>query len=222
MMIKTKKAHTQNYSQGRRIPIKYIVIHYTGNYGDTAKNNADFFAREPVTPKRSAHYFVDETEIWNSVPVDSVAWHVSSSAAIHQDCRNTNSIGIEICMNDKQGTLRLASIEQAVKLTRTLMALHNVPIDRVLRHYDVTHKSCPEPMVTNPKLWQEFKTKLQEEETAKMKYYEKLDEIPAGELRDTIKLLIERNVIAGTGGGLHLSEDMVRMFVFMRRLGLYA
>lgn len=33
----------------------YIVVHYTSNEGDTAKNNADYFARESV--KASAHFF---------------------------------------------------------------------------------------------------------------------------------------------------------------------
>ncbi len=34
---------------------------------------ADYFAREKVGA--SAHFFVDETEIWESVPVTECAWH---------------------------------------------------------------------------------------------------------------------------------------------------
>ena len=40
------------------------------------------------------------------------------------------------------------------------MARYNVPLERVLRHYDVTGKNCPLPMVENPSLWEDFKTKL--------------------------------------------------------------
>ena len=58
-------------------------------------------------------------------------------------------------------------------------------------------------------------------EDNEVKYYEKLAEIPAGELRDTVKLLVDRKIIAGTDSGLHLSEDMVRLMVFNRRAGLY-
>ena len=46
--------------------------------------------------------------------------------------------------------------------------------------------------------------------------------LPAGELRETVQLLIDRKAIAGNGSGLHLSEDMVRMMVYNRRMGLYA
>ena len=45
--------------------IKYIVIHYTGNDGDTAMNNAKYYASNVV--KTSAHYFVDEKEVVQSV-----------------------------------------------------------------------------------------------------------------------------------------------------------
>ncbi len=34
---------------------RYIVVHYTSNRGDTAKNNADYFVREKI--KASAHFF---------------------------------------------------------------------------------------------------------------------------------------------------------------------
>ncbi len=75
-------------------------------------------------------------------------------------------------------------------------------------------------MVQNPALWREFQAKLTQEDD-EMKYYEKLTDIPAGELRDTVQLLIDRKAIAGNGSGLHLSEDMVRMMVYNRRMGLY-
>ena len=48
MQIKTKIARQENFTaKPRRLAdIDYIVVHYTGNRGDTAKNNADYFARE--------------------------------------------------------------------------------------------------------------------------------------------------------------------------------
>ena len=76
-------------------------------------------------------------------------------------------------------------------------------------------------MVSDPALWRAFQTKLTQEDENDMKYYEKLTEIPAGELRDTVQLLIDRKAIAGNGSGLHLSEDMVRMMVYNKRMGLY-
>lgn len=124
-------------------------------------------------------------------------------------------------MLDKQGRVRQASVDRAAALVRELMQRYGIPANRVVRHYDVTHKDCPAPMVQNPALWQAFQTKLTQEDENDMKYYEKLTEIPAGELRETVQLLIDRGAIAGTSSGLHLSEDMVRMMVYNRRMGLY-
>lgn len=221
MKINVKLARSDNFtSRARRLAdIAYIVIHYTGNRGDTAKNNADYFARE-ITGQTSAHFFVDEREVWQSVPENHTAWHCGTKGTYyHPLCRNANSIGVEICMLDKLGHVRQGSIDRAAELVRELMRKYDIPAERVMRHYDVTHKSCPEPMVLHPELWQAFKDKIQEDDD--MKYFEKITDIPAGEMRDTVQLLIDRKAIAGNGSGLHLSEDMVRMMVYNSRMGLY-
>ena len=57
--------------------IHYIVIHYTGNDGDTAMNNAKYYAGNVV--KTSAHYFVDEKEIVQSVDDLRIAWAVGGN-----------------------------------------------------------------------------------------------------------------------------------------------
>lgn len=165
MEIKYKACNPANYGGKRTSPIEYIVIHYTANLGDTAKNNADYFAREVV--KASAHYFVDESEVWQSVPDDRIAWHCgggmqgSAGHAYYGKCKNANSIGVEICMQDKQGKIRQASIDRAAQLARELMAKYDVPADRVIRHYDVTGKMCPAPMVTDAARWTAFKKSLE-------------------------------------------------------------
>ena len=40
------------------------------------------------------------------------------------------------------------------------MVKHNVPIGQVIRHYDVTGKNCPAPLVENADKWEEFKGRL--------------------------------------------------------------
>ena len=40
------------------------------------------------------------------------------------------------------------------------MKKYNVPIGNVIRHYDVTHKVCPEPYVKDIKAWEDFKAQL--------------------------------------------------------------
>ena len=62
MEIKQLRANVGNCGPARNAQaIKYIVIHYTGNDGDTAMNNAKYYASTVV--KSSAHYFVDNKEI---------------------------------------------------------------------------------------------------------------------------------------------------------------
>lgn len=52
--------------------------------------------------------------------------------------------------------------------------------------------------------------------------YDTLEQIPAGEFRNTIAELMEKGIIkGGTDGKLNLSDDMVRMFVINNRAGLY-
>ena len=182
MEIKVKIARSENFTAKARklADIAYIVVHYTGNKGDTAKNNADYFAREIVKPSASAHFFVDENEVWQSVPENHTAWHVGANTYYHPKCRNANSIGVEICMLDKLGHIRQGSIDRAAEFVRELMLKYGISADRVIRHYDVTHKDCPAPMVRTPALWQAFKDAIQEEAMDNAKFKEFWDEMRKG------------------------------------------
>ena len=147
--------------------IKYIVIHYVGALGG-AKANCQYYAGQYIGA--SAHYFVGfEGEIWQSVPDEDVAWHCGANSYKHKECRNSNSIGIELCVR-KRDTSRLGAedkdwyfedetVAAAVELTKYLMKKYGVPASRVIRHYDVTGKICPNPYVynTTAHTWDEFK-----------------------------------------------------------------
>ncbi|RKD25206.1 N-acetylmuramoyl-L-alanine amidase [Caminicella sporogenes DSM 14501] len=74
---------------------------------------------------------------------------------------NHNSIGIEVCVNE-DGDYDKA-VENTVDLVKYLMEKHDVPLDRVVRHYDVSRKICPRSMSENNwGKWLEFKRKLRE------------------------------------------------------------
>lgn len=164
MKINTLIAHSSNYSAGRTKSIEYLVIHYTSNDGDTAKGNCKYFQ----TPDRnaSANYFVDELEIWQSVADTDTAWHCGTNKTYyHPTCRNNNSIGIELCSRkDSQGNYYFKDevLKNAIELVKSLMNKYNIPIQNIIRHYDVTHKTCPAPMVNDTTLWNNFKNMLQE------------------------------------------------------------
>ena len=158
--------NASNYRQGRVEDIKYIVIHYTGNKGDTALNNVKYFANN-VT-KTSAHFFVDENNIYTSVPASDTAWHCggglqgSKGHEWYGICKNSNSIGIELCLMDKNGNVRRGTVDSATELTRYIMKKYNIGSENVIRHFDVTGKNCPMPYVAEPELWKNFKAELEE------------------------------------------------------------
>lgn len=151
-----------NYAKGRNgREIKYIVVHYTAGDGDSAKNNAEYFSRRSVTA--SAHYFVDENEVWQTVNDCDTAWHCGGNSYRHPECRNANSIGVEICSRkdaDGKYYFMTDAVSNAVRLVRALMDKYGVTADRVLRHYDVTGKNCPAPFVENEGEWEKFKKSL--------------------------------------------------------------
>lgn len=182
--FKKRIAHKSNYGSKRALSsIKYIVIHYTANDGDSDEGNGNYFANNIV--QASAHYFVDGDSVTQSVPDDYVAWSVggkkysdcnkTGGGKLYGQCNNTNSISIEMCDEAKNGIsdFTVATIENTVELTKILMKKYNVDISRVIRHFDVVGKPCPKPYVDNAK-WKEFKNKITESGELTMSQYEEL------------------------------------------------
>lgn len=159
-----KKLTKVNKTVSNSRKIKYIVIHYVGAVS-SAKNNVDYFYSE----KRgaSAHYFVDEKEIWQCVEDKDIAWHVGGAKEYFSECRNNNSIGIELCCKkDEAGGwyFEKQTIQNAIELVQHLMNLYDVKIENIIRHYDVTHKICPEPFVRDEQAWNNFKRRVNMQE----------------------------------------------------------
>ena len=217
MQINFKQCNSGNYQECNSRDIEYIVIHYTSNKGDTANNNAVYFSRQKLNPPASAHYFVDENEIWQSVHDADIAWHCGAKTYKHKSCRNANSLGIEICMNDKDDNIRLKSIENAIKLTKMLMQKYNIGIDNVIRHYDVTGKDCPRPMVENEDLWTSFKQSLLQEEN-QMQIYKWLKDMPDWS-QDTFTRMFKVGIIStDKDGAMTVQESSIQPMIWLDRL----
>jgi N-acetylmuramoyl-L-alanine amidase CwlA len=141
--------------------VKYIVIHYVGAEG-TAQNNCKYFYS--TYRGASAHYFVGhDGDIWQCVDDGDIAWHCGASTYKHPECRNQNSIGIELCCRKGANWyFEDKTVEVAIELTKMLMGKYNVPVENVIRHRDVTGKNCPEPYVTNTTkhTWDDFKKQI--------------------------------------------------------------
>lgn len=165
--LKTNIANKQNYGGVRALnTIKYLVYHYTGNDGDTDEGNGKHFHNHIV--KASAHYFVDDDSVTQSVPDNYIAYSVgsrcqSSHHPLYKVCTNSNSISIEMCDCNKNGVVEITdkTIENAIELGKVLMKKYNISIDRVIRHYDVNGKACPNCNgLLNDDVWNAFKSRL--------------------------------------------------------------
>ena len=214
MMILEMPCNPANYGGLRGSAVNYLVVHYTAGRNDTAMNNGAYFAREAVGA--SAHYFVDEYAVVRSVPEDRVAWHCGGVDYRHPDCRNGNSIGVEICCKYENGVYYFApaALERAQALLRLLMEKYEIPAEHVLRHYDVTGKLCPAPFVGKGySAWETFKGGLT--------MYQKLEQVPDW-AKSSVRKLVARGALVGDEtGNLNLSGDLTRTLVVLDRLGLF-
>ena len=217
--------NTDNYRAGRTQPVRYIVMHYTANNGDTARNNCDYYHRVGGL-QASAHYFVDEYGVMQSVREGDTAWHCGARAYWHPECRNGNSIGIEMCSRKRaDGSYYILpeTVANAATLAKGIMQRYGIDTEHVVRHYDVTGKRCPMPWVDDPAQWAAFLAMLtpehqNEEEEEDMVRYSKIEDVPAW-ARSTIKEMMDAGLISGVGGGnLDLSADMLRMLYVMWRM----
>lgn len=225
--IKTNLANKNNYGDKRNLStIKYIVIHYTGNDGDTDENNGKYFANNKVGA--SAHYFVDDDSVTQSVPDDYVAWHCGAKTYKHEYCRNSNSIGIEICDDVRNGVIYPSekTIQNVLELTRLLMQKYNIPKEHIIRHYDVTGKKCPAYWVDDEKWKKEFWNKIESEVMTKEDVIKIIQEyeaiIAAATVSDWAKSQWDKAHEKGILDGTRPKSSVTReqLAVVLDRLGL--
>lgn len=219
--------------------VRYLVYHYTGNDGDRGAGNAAYYRDNAV--KASAHYFVDDDGVTQSVDDLTVAWAVggekwsdcgkTGGGTMHGVVTNANSLSIEMCDTERDGSLGVtdATLENALALGRLLMDRYGIPVENVCRHFDVTGKHCPAYLMDGDR-WAAFKARLAE--SGKPDRYDTLAEI--GErcpwAAETVAKLIEKGVIRGSGvrdpqgrpADMDLSRDMLRLLAWIDRAGLLA
>lgn len=159
-----KNITNRNRTIANNRKIEYIVIHYVGAVS-SAKANSEYF--KSTYRGASAHYFVDENSIYQVVEDKDVAWHCGASYYKDLRCRNSNSIGIEMCCFSNNGEIDVSEkvVERTIEVIKELMKKYNIPVENVLRHYDVTGKSCPKPFVLNSNRWTGFLNKLKANNT---------------------------------------------------------
>lgn len=210
--IREHLARSGNYGGKRTAAqIRYLVIHYTGNDGDTAARNASYYHGTVVGA--SAHYFVDDTEVWRSVPELTVAWAVggkkwadcaqTGGGAMYGTVTNTNSISVELCDTRKDGVYGASeeTLARAAELCRDIMKRYQIPLERVVRHFDVTGKHCPVYMM-DPAAWAVFKTRLAGKQ---------LDNTPSPGHKVGVEWAVAQGILRGNAeGDLMLHQGLTR------------
>ncbi len=138
--------------------IKYVVMHYTA--GTQSKKGVAYNVCamwNASKEKASADYVVDDGSIWRYSPNDNVytgavggSKYYTRGGSMYGVIKNNNSISVEMCSsnlihkmtapNDSSYYFTNAVIQNAVELAAHLLLKHNLGIDKLYRHYDVTGK----------------------------------------------------------------------------------
>lgn len=162
---------------------KFLVFHYVGAQSSTAANNATYFFNGDR--QASAHYFVDDAEIWQSVEDLCGAWSVGNTRT---EVNNQNSINIEMCCMAPGLTVTEKTENNAIELGAYLMKKYNIPIENVRTHYLVSGgtKICPNWQENN---WTRFNN-------LKAKLLAKLNKTPVGDTATNNKDVIYRVKLA--------------------------
>ena len=243
-----RAVHQIKYNRSNRggTPIRYIVVHDTGNSSRGANATAHYNYFNGGDRSSSADFFVDDTQV---LCVNDYykyyTWHCGDGRGKY-GITNRNSVGIEFCINvdsDRDKTL-----ERTAQLVRELMQELNIPIERVVRHYDASRKNCPQSMSGNGwAQWYKFKEKLKGEDLTMAQYEELKNEI--SQLTETVKVLatelhdlkhpmiynyidknmpewareavswaVENGILNGDENGLNLDDKDLRYITMMYRM----
>lgn len=224
--------------------IEYIAIHYTAgttSQKGSAVNTAWYFAGSNA--HGSADFIVDDETIVQYNPDIRNRFCAavgdkrgnSKGGSLYKKATNANTISIEICStndtkqvlpaNDKSWSFTPSALNKAAELTIYLMEQYNIPVDRVVRHYDISGKLCPGIIGWNAdsgdeSAWLEFKERLTDD---MQKRYNTIAELPDWAKPAVQKLCWAGKLKGKTGNkdangfptDLDLSEDMIRLIVML-------
>lgn len=177
--VKKRLTQINKGAKGANVPY-FLVVHFVGASGQ-ALANAKYF--EFTYREASAHYFIDPNETYMVVEDDTPAWHVGDGAYSGKGnyngyvksgyATNTNSLGFELCQDTSTGNnvwewqFHPKTYQEALKLIKSKQLQYNIPDHRVIRHFDVSGKSCPGNWMKNDwAMWHQFKRDLKALDTS--------------------------------------------------------
>lgn len=160
IIYKPLPIHVTKYS---RTP-KYLAIHFTAG-SNSKPGKALSIYNTFMSRQASADFAVDDRDIvqFNPDIKNYYCWAVGDTkqssrggAKFNGKVYNRNTISIEICSTCNPATsiavsepnhdgwsFTDAALNNAVWLAKLIMKKYNIPIENVIRHYDITGKYCP-------------------------------------------------------------------------------
>lgn len=129
------------------LEVKGITIHNTGNELSAAENYA---LMEHSSDSRGTHYFVDEFEVIQAMPLDWCVYHTGMA----KDWACQHTIAIEICRSQSDLQTYLKAERKAVNLVKQLLRQYGLNKRAVYFHRDFNPKTyCPH------RIFEEYTTK---------------------------------------------------------------
>lgn len=140
-----------------------IFVHYTANPGTSAAQNRSYFEQQKDMHEASvsAHFIIGyEGEIIQCVPLDEIAYAVQT--------RNYDSVSIECCYKEKDGSFTQETYDSLIALLVWLTDIYDLDTDDILRHYDCGGKKCPLYYTEHPDAWERLKEDVAETRETKV------------------------------------------------------
>lgn len=130
----------------------YVGIHETDNWSKGANARAHALAMKNGNLAGTAHYYVDSSEIYQTLDHSDGAWAVGDGKGKY-GITNRNSINIEICVNPETDYYK--AVDKAEQLAAYLLKQYGWSTDHLKRHYDASRKHCPR-RILDEGLWPGF------------------------------------------------------------------
>ena len=143
---------------GEALPeVTNIFVHYTANPGTSAAQNRSYFEQQKDMHEASvsAHFIIGyEGEIIQCIPLDEIAYAVQT--------RNYDSVSIECCYKDWDGSFTQETYDSLIALLAWLTDIYDLETEDILRHYDCGGKKCPLYYTDHPDAWERLKEDVAE------------------------------------------------------------
>lgn len=153
-MVKiTKNLSYNNNYYGIRNKRLYITIHETANksIGANAQSHANYINNGS---SETWHYTVDDTQAIQHFHHTTSCWHAGNYNG------NTQSIGIEMCVNQDGDYLK--TLANTIELVQIIQKQEGIPNANIVQHHFWSGKNCPTQLRSGRygMTWNEFKSRI--------------------------------------------------------------